>query len=121
MIWKKNKYGAKSCKCAEGHIHDSIGEAGYCDYLHVFKRAGHYKAIKQQVRYMLAVNGHKICEHKVDFEVELPGGRLEIHEFKGFETDVWKIKLKLMRALYPETVYKVIKGQPGRYITKVIK
>jgi len=39
--------------------------------------------------------------------VETKGGGFEFHEVKGYATDVWKIKKKLVEALYPEIPYIV--------------
>ena len=104
-----NKYGAKSCRCNSDHRHDSIGEARYCDNLAMLQERGFIKEFKTQVRYQFYVEGQKICEHRVDFEVYYFDKPMEVHEFKGFATREWAIKKKLFEALYPEIPYKVVR------------
>lgn len=101
--------GYRSCKCNAGHIHDSRGEAGHCNNLEYRKRAGDIKDYDQQTTFNFMINGKKICGHRVDFVVYGMDGRKWVEEYKGFETDVWKIKKKLFEALYPEIEYIVIK------------
>ena len=103
------KYGNKTYRCAQGHLHQSIGESGYCDTLHLMLRAKEIKSVKQQPKYPLDVNGHHICNHIVDFEVVNKQGVTEVHEFKGFATKLWDMKHKLFKAIYPKIPYIVVK------------
>jgi len=107
---KRNKYNAKSCKCNQGHLHDSRGEAGYCNQLALLKKAGEILDYSIQRTFHLEVNGKTVCQHRVDFWVEGPGGNFEVHEFKGFATREWNLKRKLFEALYPDIPYYVVKG-----------
>jgi len=50
---------------------------------------------------------HVIGRHIPDFTVIKNDGNLEIHEVKGFKTDVWQIKRKIFEANYPHIEYKV--------------
>lgn len=104
-----SKYRNRSCRCAGGHIHDSMFEAGYCDELLILKRAGEIAHFEIQKVVELVVKGQKICRHYVDFYVVLPSGAAEFHEAKGFETEVWRIKRKLTEALFPDIPYRVIR------------
>lgn len=106
---RKNKYGNKTCRCWKGHQHDSTYEAMYCNKLNILEKAGDIQSYKTQVRYTFKINGSTICSHYPDFEVVENDGRLVIHEFKGAETEVWRIKKKLFQALYPEIPYYVKK------------
>ena len=54
------------------------------------------------------MNGKHICNHYVDFIVTKNDGSIEAHEYKGFRTGVWLLKMKLFKALYPEIPYIVI-------------
>ena len=105
------KYGNKTCKCINGHIHDSRGEASYCDQLHFMKKAGEIKDYKIQVKYTFYVNDKKICNHYVDFEVITKNDILEVHEYKGFRNNVWNIKKKLFEACYENIPYIVIENK----------
>ncbi|MFA5659607.1 MAG: DUF1064 domain-containing protein [Oscillospiraceae bacterium] len=103
------KYGNKSCSCNQGHLHDSHGEAGYCNELALMQKAGEIKGYEIQRTFDLNVNGKKVCGHRVDFLVTNKEGKEEVHEFKGFATAEWNIKRKLFEAIYPEIEYIVIR------------
>lgn len=91
-------------ECKSGHFHDSEMEAFYCNELSDRKERGEIKDFRSQVVYELGV-----CFHKVDFEVITSAGQLEIHEVKGPETKVWRLKRKMFEEKYPEIPYVVIK------------
>lgn len=54
-----------------------------------------------------------ICNYFVDFELTHTDGSIELVEIKGMETDVYKLKRKLLEATFlkahPEVTYTVIK------------
>lgn len=110
VIFNYNKYHNKSCKCSQNHLHDSRGEARYCDELELQRRAGEIQVFEIQKNIALIVNGKKICTHRVDFWVINKDGKEEIREYKGYATSVWDIKRKLFKALFPEIPYIVVKG-----------
>ena len=102
----RNKYGAKS-KIYNGRSYMSKGEAGYAWELEQRRKNGEIEEIKPQFKLSLDVNGFHICNYYVDFLVILPDGSKELHEYKGFETDLWRLKWKLTEALYGEE-YKLV-------------
>jgi hypothetical protein len=99
----------RTCQCICGHIHDSRGEAAYCDILFAKKKAGEIKDYERQKMYDLKVNGVRICGHRVDFVVTHNDGHIEVEEYKGFLTEIWALKHKLFEAIYPKIPYRVIK------------
>ena len=99
--------GYKSCYCVQGHWHHGTGEARYCDKLHILKKAKCIKKIERQVHYDFYVNGKFIYSHRPDFRVTRAGGRIEIHEYKGLATEIWKIQKRLFEALHPNIPYVV--------------
>ncbi len=105
----RNKYGNKTCHCNQDHTHDSIFEAHYCNELALLIKAKEIKSYKIQVRYPLEVNGKLVTSHIVDFEVIDNGGKLQIHEVKGFATEVWNLKYKLFCAVYPDIEYIIVR------------
>lgn len=107
--FRRIKYNNTTCKCHSGHIHDSRGEAAYCDNLTLLIKAGEIQSFEIQKTYDLIVNGKKICGHRVDFVVVDKDGNTAIHEFKGFATEVWRIKHKLFEAIYPNLPYIVVR------------
>ena len=112
---KKNKYTGLTklqksirCRCDLGHIHDSIGERRWCNILKIKKRDGKIKEFNIQIPYPIFLNGKLICKHIVDFCVLETIDKLVIHEFKGMQLPIWKLKYKLFKACYPRIEYKVI-------------
>lgn len=106
---RRHKYNAKSCHCTQGHIHDSRLEARHCALIHLMARdkTKGIVEIKRQVTFELAVNGKKICGHRVDFLLEYQDGKQEVIESKGFATPEWELKHRLFEAIYPEIKYTV--------------
>lgn len=104
----RNKYNARRA-VYNGHLYHSAREADYARELDLRKRAGEIRAWRRQVRLPLKVNGNLICAHIVDFLVTYPDGSESYHEVKGYETEVYRLKRKLVAALYPNIEYQVIK------------
>lgn len=50
----------------------------------------------------MEINGMLICKYIADFKALLPDGTYEWCDVKGLETDVFKLKHKLLKALHPE-------------------
>ena len=106
--FNRTKYHNKTGKCRAGHYHQSVLEANYCDQLALLVKLKEIKSYVGQVRYPLDIGPVHICDHIVDFVVERNDGEKEIHEVKGFATDVWNLKYKLFKALYPALEYHII-------------
>ena len=112
-----NKYHNKKTTCLSRHRHDSKFEANYCNRLLAMQQRGEIKSYKIQHSFDLKIKDELICRHVVDFlvfnnrylegAIVLPGD-IEAHEAKGFRTDVWEIKRKLFKAVYPTIPYIVI-------------
>lgn len=56
----------------------------------------------------LMVNGTVVCRMVVDFLVFHNDGSREYVEVKGFKTRDWRLKVKLLKALYPDIKYTVV-------------
>lgn len=106
FVRPKNKFGAKK-KEYNGRLYMSKGEAGYAAELELRKKAGEIKEIIPQFRIKLDVNGYHICNYIVDFKVTMADDTIEMHEWKGFETDLWRVKWKLAKAIYSKE-YKFV-------------
>ena len=61
----------------------------------------------RQVDLDIIVKGVHVCKAIVDFLVIHTDGSREYVEVKGFATDVWKLKRKLIAAIYPDIKYTV--------------
>jgi hypothetical protein len=66
--------------------------------------------IKEQFPFVCTVNGVKICTYLCDFAIEYADGRIEYVDVKGVSTDVFRIKKKLVEALFPVKIKLVKKG-----------
>lgn len=112
----KNKYGAKKVT-VDGILFHSKREAAYYGQLKMMKAAGMISAFDRQYVFHLfaqdggpgRTTGTGIGKHIVDFLVIFPDGRREVHEVKGMETDVFKLKRKIFEANYPQIKYVIIK------------
>lgn len=98
---KQNKYNAKS-KIYNGKAYHSKKEAAYAQELDIRKQAGDIKGWKGQRKIEIWVNGVRICNYYIDFEVTHNDDSIELVEVKGFETDLWRLKWKLCMALKDE-------------------
>jgi hypothetical protein len=94
-----SKYGNKTTVYG-GLKYDSKREAHYAQELELRKKAGEIKEIIPQFRLPLDVNGYHICNYIVDFMVTLSDGEKQLHEVKGWATDIFRLKWKLAEALY---------------------
>lgn len=56
--------------------------------------------VETQPRFPIAVNGRLICTYVADFRITYADGRIEVVDVKGFRTDVYKIKKKLVEAVH---------------------
>jgi len=105
---KKNKRKNTRCRCNANHMHDSRGEAGYCNKLQLKVKYGKIREFTHEKRFDLKVNGRTVAKHYPDFFVVHNDGAESIHEYKGFADDLWKLKRALTEVLYPDIPYIVI-------------
>jgi hypothetical protein len=69
------------------------------------QRAGEVRGLAFQVRWPIAVGDAHVCTYVADFQYEerQPDGlqwRLRLADAKGFPTPLWKLKKRLMAAVY---------------------
>jgi hypothetical protein len=80
-------------------MYDSKKEAEYAYRLDLLKQVGEVVKWYRQVRLPLDVNGQKVCTYIVDFVVHCNDGSIEHVDVKGYKTDVYKLKKKLVKAV----------------------
>ena len=107
MPLKRSKYG--NIKTAQnGRVFDSKREAAHSALLDTMRRAKEprqkVKAILYQYKMPIVVNNVLIANYIADFYVMFEDGHKEIHEVKGFKTAVYKLKKKLVEAIYGEKI-----------------
>lgn len=103
-------------------LYDSKGEAGLAKEIDLLIKSGKILKVEPQVTFNLyGRNGGKICTHRVDFFVTLKDGSCEVWEYKGFATEIWRLKLKLFEDNYPNFTYVVITAKGRRSYGKKLK
>jgi uncharacterized Zn finger protein (UPF0148 family) len=104
-----NKYGAKRTEF-NGHRYDSKFEAQIAEDLDLRLKAKDIKKVDRQVKIALEAYGKRITNYYIDFIITHNDDHLEYLEVKGYETDVWKMKWKMLEA-------KVAQEDPGAEMT----
>ena len=110
IMWRQikgNKYGNIE-RVYNGRIYHSKKEAEYAFELDIRKKAGEIKEWIPQYKINLKVNGYHIANYYVDFKVIMANGSEELHEVKGFSTEVWRLKWKLTEALFGDEYNLVV-------------
>lgn len=108
-----NKYHAKKT-WMKGRVYDSKKEANRAFELEMLAKYGKIQNLQKQVPFVLQegyVNkqGKKIrpITYIADFTYECDG-KLIVEDTKGMETDVFKIKRKILEYKYPDIEFRVI-------------
>lgn len=92
-----NKYGAKK-STYNGYNYDSKFESQVAQELDLRLKAGDIKHVEKQVKISLQAYGKHITNYFIDFIITHNDGHREYLEAKGIETDVFKIKWKMLEA-----------------------
>ncbi len=86
---------------SDGIRFSSIKEMRRYNELRLLVKAGEIGDLKLQVKYPIVVNGIKICNYICDFEyLDLRTMKKITEDAKGMKTQVYRLKAKLMKALY---------------------
>lgn len=115
-----SKYGNKKTE-VDGYKFDSLAEAAH--YRYVLKPrllSGEISHLEVHPRYEIVIDGKKICRYEADFRYidhKLIGkegqiGCRVVEDVKGYKTAVYKLKKKLVEAMYPGTT--IVEISPGR-------
>lgn len=102
-----NKYCAKAVT-VDGIRFASKKEAAHYGALKIRLRLGEISDLRLQPKFPLAVNGVKICTYIADFEyTEVATGERIVCDVKGVKTPVYRIKAKLVKALFGIDIFEV--------------
>ena len=93
----RNKYGARKVKAPDGQVYDSVKEYHRYGCLRLLERAGKISDLKRQVKFELIPKqeGERACYYIADFTY-YEDGKLVAEDCKGYATDLFKLKKKLM-------------------------
>ena len=92
------KYGNKWC-IIDNIKFQSIKEGGYYQFLKSELAQKKIKSFEMQVTFYLRVNNILICKYIADFVVTNNDGSKTVIDVKGFKTDVYRLKNKMMFAI----------------------
>ena len=92
----------------DGYTFDSKKEAAHYVELKFLESEGIIADLTLQPQYHCTVNGKKVCTYVADFEYTTTADlKLHTEDVKGYKTDVYKLKKKLVEALYNLTIEEV--------------
>ena len=102
MFYRGSKYGNIPTRCAQGVMHQSKLETKRCNELHVMQAGGLIQGLKAhpQEVYRLDVNGVHIAKYLADFVYYDENGKEVIEDTKGRATEVYRLKARLVKALF---------------------
>ena len=96
---KKSKYLAVRTMNVDGTWSDSKKEAKFDSFIQTHaKNVG--ATFQRKAVFPFVINGIKVCSYECDWLLTYPDGRKEVWDAKGFRTPVYKIKKKMLLALY---------------------
>lgn len=101
-----NKYGAIKIEI-DGIIFDSRKESRRYSELRLLEKAGVIKDLKCQPKIDITVNHKHICNYIADFQYINEWGELVIEDVKGMKTPVYRLKKKLVEAIYGFSISEV--------------
>lgn len=113
---KRSKYNAHKTIC-DGERFDSKAEADYFGLLNLLLRTKQIVGFERQVPFELQPkykrHGKTVREIKylADFVVHYADGHTEVVDVKGFRTDVYKLKKKMLLYKYPDIQFVEISGK----------
>ncbi len=95
---KRSKYGNTRTE-VEGIKFDSAKEAKRYQDLKIESFAGAISSLKLQPVYPIEINGVLVCKYKGDFEYIRNGVKI-LEDVKGMKTPIYRLKKKLVKAVY---------------------
>lgn len=104
---KQHKYRARRTE-VDGHMFPSKREAERYATLALLQRAGEIKDLELQPEFPCRVNNVLVTTYKADFSYrEVASGEVVIEDSKGMRLPLYKLKRKLVEALYGITIREV--------------
>lgn len=97
---QRSKYGNRKVMI-DGKVFDSGMEGDRYKQLKIMEQAGEIERLEEQVRFRCIVNDIKVCDYYADFRYYDRRTRaFVVEDVKGARTDVYKLKKKLVEALF---------------------
>ena len=103
-----SKYRAKKT-VVDGLTFASKKEATRYQELKLLEKAGKIKDLELQPKFPMIINCAKICTYIADFKYYDKNLKdCVVEDTKGFRTQVYSVKKKLLLALYPGIIFREI-------------
>ena len=102
---RKNKFNAKKTE-VDGIEFDSKAEAKRYTELKLLEKANVISDLRLQPKFDCVVNGKKICTYRADFDY-YEADKYVCEDVKGFKTPVYRLKKKLVEALYEVIIIEI--------------
>jgi hypothetical protein len=100
---KRSKYSARKT-VVDDITFDSAKEARRYGELRLLQQAGRISGLKLQPAFELVVNTQLVAVYKADFTYTDAVGEQVVEDVKGVKTTAYKLKAKLLRALFDITI-----------------
>jgi hypothetical protein len=91
----------------DGHRFQSKREARRYAELKTLEKAGTISNLELQPRFPISVNGVHVCAYYADFCYVDSQGRRIVEDAKGLKTPVYRLKKRLVEALYEIVIQEV--------------
>ena len=102
---RKNKFNAKKTE-VDGIVFDSKAEAKRYTELKLLGKANVISDLRLQPKFDCVVNGKKICTYRADFDY-YEADKYVCEDVKGFKTPVYRLKKKLVEALFEVIIIEI--------------
>lgn len=99
MYYQRNKWTTAKSTYYNDYRYDSKFEASQAQEYDLLKKAGEIKDWEAQKTLDLICNGYKVGTYRIDFVVYHHDGTIELSETKGFATQIWKMKWKILETM----------------------
>lgn len=107
---RRHKYGAIKTAVGDLVFPSKLEARGYQELL-LLEKSGVIKDLELQKEFVIEVAEKQICIHYPDyFFTKTCSGKQVIGEAKGVATPDYRLKLKLMKALYPQYEYMMYRN-----------
>ncbi len=103
----RGKYNAVKTT-VDGVVFDSKHEADRYSELRLLQLAGEIENLELQPAFEIVVNDKRICKYRADFRYRTVGAKADtIEDAKGVRTPVYRLKKKLVEAMYGIEIIEV--------------
>lgn len=107
MGFRRSKYGAVKTKI-DGVVFASKKEAKRYRDLRFLLQVGDIYDLQLQPKFPVVLKEEKICTYIGDFKYKNRESKEICEDVKGMKTPVYNLKIKLVKALYPEIEFREV-------------